>query len=107
MKRTLPVILLLAALVGAAVAKLPATSEEARAKAAEAAARTAHAGKVDAYKLCLSMDKVAADYRTRAKAAGQDIKPAVETPACADPGPFVYTPPEAASAAPAAAASKS
>ena len=106
----LPVLMTL--MVGAAVAKLPAPSDEAKAKAAEAAAKTAHNGKVDAYKLCLSMDKVAADYRTKAKAAGKEAKPAVETPACADPGAFVYSPPVAASApaaaasAPAAAASK-
>ena len=86
------------------LAKLPAPSDEAKAKAAEAAAKTAHAGKVDNYKLCLSMDKVAADYHAKAKAAGKDVRPAVETPACADPGAFVYTPPGAASA-PAAAAS--
>ena len=35
------------------LAKLPAPSDEAKAKAAEAAAKTAHAGKVDNYKLCL------------------------------------------------------
>lgn len=106
-KHTLPsCALLLVALVGSAFAKLPAPSDEAKAKAAEAAAKTAHAGKVDAYKLCLSMDKVAADYRTKAKTAGKEVKPATETPACADPGEFVYTPPGAASApAPAAAAS--
>lgn len=108
MKRTPPrtttFALLLAVLVGTAVAKLPAPSDEAKAKAAEAAAKTAHAGKVDAYKLCLSMDKVAADYHAKAKTAGKDVRPAVETPACADPGAFVYTPPGAASA-PAAAAS--
>lgn len=108
MKRTPPrtttFALLLAVLVGTAVAKLPAPSDEAKAKAAEAAAKTAHAGKVDAYKLCLSMDKVAADYHAKTKAAGKEVKPAVETPACADPGAFVYTPPGAASA-PAAAAS--
>lgn len=116
MKRTPPrtttFALLLAVLVGTAVAKLPAPSDEAKAKAAEAAAKTAHAGKVDAYKLCLSMDKVAADYHAKAKAAGKDVRPAAETPACADPGAFVYTPPGAASApaaatsAPPAAASK-
>ena len=95
------------ALVSAtALAKLPAPvlDDAAKAKAEEAKAKTAHAGKVDAYKLCLSMDKVAADYHAKAKAAGKDVRPAVETPACADPGAFVYTPPGAASA-PAAAAS--
>jgi hypothetical protein len=91
-----------------AVSKLPPLSDEAKAKAAEAAAKTAHAGKVDNYKLCQSMDKVAAAYFSAAKKAGKDVKPATETAACADPGAFVYPPPAAAApgapAAPAAAA---
>ena len=84
----------------AAVAKLPAPTDEAKAKAAEAAAKTAHAGKVDNFLLCKSQDKAAASYYKTAKSAGKETKPAASTPACADPGPFVYTP-----AAPAAAAS--
>jgi hypothetical protein len=85
------------------LAKLPAPSDEAKAKAAEAAAKTAHAGKVDNYKLCLSMDKAAAHYFKTAAAAKKDVKPAVATPACADPGPFVPPVPSVA-AAPAAPA---
>ena len=88
------------------LAKLPAPSDEAKAKAAEAAAKTAHAGKVDNYKLCLSMDKVAAHYFKTAAAAKKEVKPAVATPACADPGPFV-PPVAAAPAAPANAAAAS
>lgn len=92
--------LLLAALSATAFAKLPAPSDEAKAKAAEAAAKTAHAGKVDGYLLCKSQDKVAAHVQKTNKAkAGKPVA----TPPCADPGKFVYTPPEAA--APAAAAS--
>jgi hypothetical protein len=87
---------------GGAWAKLPPPSDEAKAKAAEAAAKTAWSGKVDNYKLCLSMDRVASYYQAEAKKAGKDVKPA-EAPACADPGPFVYPPP-AAAAAPAAPA---
>lgn len=83
-----------------ALAKLPAPNDEAKAKAAEAAAKTAHAGKVDGYKLCKSQDKVAAQYRKSGK-AGKDAKPVATAP-CADPGPFVYKP--ASAAAPAAAA---
>lgn len=85
------------------LAKLPAPSDEAKAKAAEAAAKTAHAGKVDNYKLCLSMDKAAAHYFKTAAAVKKEVKPAVATPACADPGPFV-PPVAAAPAAPANAA---
>lgn len=91
---------------GAGFAKLPPPSDEAKAKAAESAAKAAHAGKVDGFKLCKSMDAVAAAYLASAKKAGKETKPATATPACADPGPFVYPPPDAAAApaAPAAAA---
>ena len=98
--------LLLALLAGPALAKLPPPSDEAKAKAAEAAAKTAHGGKVESYKLCMAMDKVAAGYQATAKKAGKPAPAPTETPACADPGPFVYTPPGAtpAPAAPAVAA---
>ena len=79
-----------------AVAKLPAPSDEAKAKAAETAAKTAWAGKIDNFLLCKSQDKVAASYYKSAKAAGKDAKPAAAVPPCADPGAFVYAPPEAA-----------
>ncbi|WP_201495496.1 hypothetical protein [Rubrivivax sp. A210] len=88
-------------------AKLPPQSDEAKAKAAEAAAKTAHGGKVANFQLCKSMDKVAAAYFAQAKKEGKAVKPAAATEPCADPGPFVYTPPPpagAASAAPAAPA---
>lgn len=85
-------------------AKLPAPSDEAKAKSAEAAAKTAHAGKVDHYKLCLAMDRVAAGYQAAAKKAGTAASAPTETPACADPGPFVYSPAAAVPAASAATA---
>lgn len=76
------------------MAKLPPPSDEVKAKAAEAAARAAWNGKTDAYLFCKSQDKVAAHYYKTAKAANKDTKPAKETPPCADPGLFVYTPSE-------------
>ena len=94
---------LLLALSTSAFAKLPPPNDEAKAKAAEAAAKTAHTAKADGYLLCKTQDKVAAHVqRTNKAKAG---KPAA-TPPCADPGKFVYTPPEAtptAAVAPAAA----
>jgi hypothetical protein len=90
-------LLMLGLLAGAcslALAKLPPLSDEAKAKAAEAAAKTAWTGKVEAYLLCKSQDKVAAAYYKSAKAAGKETKPAATVPPCADPGPFAYTPPE-------------
>lgn len=78
--------LALALAASSAFAKLPPASDEAKAKAAEAAAKTAHAGKADAFLLCKSQDKVAAKVnKAKAKSA---------TP-CADPGKFVYSPPAA------------
>lgn len=76
------------AVSGAAYAKLPPPSEEAKAKAEEAKAKAAHGGKVDAYKLCLAMDNVAERYAKEQKAKGNTVRP-VDTPACQDPGPFL------------------
>jgi hypothetical protein len=90
-----------------AMAKLPAPSDEAKAKAAEAAAKTAHGNKVADFQLCKSREKVAAHYYKTAKASGKPTNPPVATPACADPGPFVAAAPAApaaVAAAPAAAA---
>ena len=93
---------------GAAFAKIPAPvlDDAAKAKAAEAAAKTAWQGKVDGFKLCKAQERVAAHYKKGAggkdaKAAAPAAGAAPATPACADPGAFVYPPP-AAAAAPAA-----
>ncbi len=87
------------ALLGSAVsAKLPAPSDEAKAKAAAAAAKTAWSGKVAAFQLCKAQDKVVAHYKKvpepkAAKAPAKSAAPAAAPAgACADPGPFVYTP---------------
>ncbi len=93
-----------------ALAKLPPLNDEAKAKAAEATAKTAWAGKVDNYQLCKSQDKVAASYSKsakEAKAAGKGTKPTTAASTCADPGAFVYTPPEPAKPVVAAAAAPS
>ena len=104
MKRlVIPLLLVIA--FGSAVAKLPPVSDEAKAKAAEANAKTAYGNNVANYQLCKSMDQVAASYYAQAKKAGKEVKPAAAAPACAEPGPFVYPPPVAASSpAPAVAA---
>ena len=91
----LPLLGLLGCLVTMPVlAKLPAPSDEAKAKSAETTAKTAHAGKADSYKLCLSMDRVASRYLAAAKIQGKAVTAPVETPACGDPGPFSLAPPE-------------
>jgi hypothetical protein len=82
-----------------ALAKLPAPSDEAKAKAAEATAKTAHGNKLASYQLCKSMDAVAAAYFANAKAQTKTVKEATATDACVDPGPFVYVPPVPASGA--------
>lgn len=125
MKMTMKTLCAAAVLVtmsSVASAKLPAPSDEAKAKAAEAAAKTAWTGKVDGYKLCLSQDKVVAHYKKvpavkEAKSPAKTASAVASAPVgCVDPGPFVYTPVVAApagaasgvapAAAPAAAASE-
>ncbi len=103
MKKYLLVLSALAISFGAA-AKLPALSEEAKAKAAEAAAKTAHGNKVADFQLCKSREKVAAHYY---KTNGKGKAAPAATPACVDPG--AYKPAETAAApaaAPAAAGAK-
>ena len=98
------IVLLISALAlsGWVHAKLPAPSEEAKAKAAEAAAKTAHGNKVADFQLCKSREKVAAHYF---KPTGKG-KPASKeaTPACTDPGPYTPAAAPQTAAAPAAAA---
>ena len=103
---------ILALAASAALAKMPVPvlSDEAKAKAAEAAAKTAFGNKLADFQLCRSMDRTAVRYYADMKKAGKDAKPPAATPACADPGTFIYPPPvagvapTAATTAPAAAA---
>lgn len=99
---TLALVLSAAALMPAS-AKLPPLSDEAKAKAAETAAKTAWTGKVGDYQLCRAMERTAEHYRSGTKTAGKVAPAAVDTPACSDPGAFV-PPVAAAPAAPAASA---
>lgn len=94
------VLLALSALLvaGSVLAKLPAPSEEAKAKAAEAAAKTAHGNKIADFQLCNSREKTAAHYY---KTNGKGKAAPTATPACVDPG--AYKPAELTAAAPAAA----
>lgn len=84
-----------------AVAKLPppADPDKAKAAAAETAAKAAWQGKLDAFQLCKSQDRVVAHVNKGAKG-----KPTAAS-ACVDPGPYVSPALAAASgAAPAASA---
>ncbi len=92
-----------AVLAAGASAKLPPLSDDAKAKAAEAAARTAHGNKTADYQLCKSLDRVALKYIADAKRAGKEITPTA-TPPCVDPGPFVAATPAAAAVTAAASA---
>ena len=97
----------LMALVGSSfvisvAAKLPPLSDEAKAKAAEAAAKTAWSDKVASFQLCKAMNKAAASYQVAMKQEGKTAATPVDTPACADPGAYVS--PTAAPAPPIEAA---
>ena len=80
------VLTILALGTGSVHAKLPPQTPEAAAKAAEAKDKAAWSDKVAAYKLCLAQDRLAQQYLKTKEGAR---KPTVETPACADPGPYV------------------
>ena len=101
------------AVSGAALATIPppVLDEAAKAKAAEAAAKTAYQAKLDAYQTCKAQDRVVANYRktvsSRPAASGAQAKPlppASATVAAAKPAP---TAPATAAAAPTAATSAS
>ena len=81
------------AFVSAASAKLPAPTPEARAKAAETAARTAWSAKVDTYQLCEAQTRIANRFRESLASSGQPVPAATPTPPCSDPGPFAFSPP--------------
>ncbi|WP_439683327.1 hypothetical protein MNJPNG_14520 [Cupriavidus oxalaticus] len=91
MTRTLTLIALAAGatLSAGALAKLPPPSEAQQAKAAETKARAAWSDKVAAFQLCRAQDKIAARYYAERQAQGKDARAAVQTAACAEPGPFV------------------
>jgi hypothetical protein len=91
--RLVPIAALSVVLLAApALAKLPPPSDEAKAKAAEAVAKTAWSDRVQAYKLCQAMDRVADNYRKHAKAAGTEASAPQAAGACLDPGPYAGTP---------------
>ncbi len=100
---TLATLLAAPVLLAPAHAKLPAPSDDAKAKAAAAAAKTSWSDKVAAFQLCGAMNRAADNFRKTAKAAGKEVPAAVDTPACADPGPFVAPVPVAAASGAAAA----
>lgn len=100
MMRAMRIVAALVATLSAGIlfAKLPPPSEEARAKAAETAAKSAWSDKVNAYKTCLAIDRTAENYRKTRAAQGKEVRPAIATPPCVDPGAFVARPLEAAGA---------
>ena len=121
MNKTLLALAAIAVAFGAS-AKLPPPDDAAKAKAAEAAAKAAWQGKVDAFRLCKVQDRIAAyvakhagnapakdasgkampvaakPAASAASSAGAGATPTPATasapPPCNDPGPFAYNAPE-------------
>jgi hypothetical protein len=105
--------LLIALCAAPAWAKLPAPSDQAKAAAAETAAKAAWSDKVGAYQLCKVQDRIAETYRKSKTDAVKDVKDAKDakdaksandakdapaptaTPPCTDPGPYVALTPAA------------
>ena len=79
-------------LPGLSMAKLPAMSDEAKLKAAEASAKSAWTDKVAGFQLCKAMDRTAEAYRRSFKSTGKDTPQPTTTLPCSDPGQFAYTP---------------
>lgn len=80
--------LLAVSFAGLASATLPPPTDDAKAKAAEAAAKAAWDDKIGAYKLCVAMDRTVDAYRKSQQAAGAEAPPPAATPPCVDPGPY-------------------
>ncbi len=90
MKRSLLCLSMLLATSVFAKLPVPEMNDEAKAKAEEAKAKAAWSAKVGSFQLCKSMERTAGNYYKTAAASGKSVKPAMDTPACADPGPFTY-----------------
>jgi hypothetical protein len=76
-------------LAAAAGARLPAVSDDTKAKVDQAKAKAAWGDKIAAYHLCLSQDRAALRYISSMKQQSREMKPAMAASACTDPGPFV------------------
>ena len=86
---------LLAINAASTFAKLPPSTDEQKASAAEAAAKTAWSDKVALYKLCLAQDRVARSYHAGMKGTTKAAPIPVSTPPCVDPGPYAALTPTA------------
>jgi hypothetical protein len=87
--RVTAAVLLLGA-VAPVLATLPAPTADAKAAKDEAAARTDHAGKVAAFKLCQSQNRVAEVYlKDKPAAAASAAAASIGVAACTDPGAYV------------------
>ena len=87
--RTATTLLAVVCLTGPALATLPLPSDEAKAQAAAARAKSDWGDKVAAYKLCREQDRVADRYRATLDESAKAAHPRAVTPTCVDPGPFV------------------
>ena len=80
---------IVSALAGPCFATLPPATDDAKAKAAEVAAKSAWTDKVGLYQLCVASDAVADRYRKALKADGKDAPAPIATGPCVNPGPYV------------------
>lgn len=85
--KKLSMLLMGLAVAGTALAKLPAPTDEQKAKAASEKEKTAWSDKVAAYQLCKAQDRVAALYR-KSNPQAKPESALVATPPCTDPGPL-------------------
>ena len=91
-KRALVIAALCLFATGAVFAKLPAPTEEQKAKAEETKAKAAEAAKKDAELLAKSQDRVADRYIKAQKVKGITVKPTPIAAALASPAPAAAAP---------------
>lgn len=85
----LPAALFSALAAATALAKLPPPTEEAKAAAAETAAKNAWSEKVGAYKTCLAQDRAVQAYQKNPNVTVKTAPSTKPVPSCVDPGPYV------------------
>ncbi len=82
------VVLMLVAMSGIAVAKLPPPSEAEKDLTLRNASRQTWISKQDAFASCQAQDRVVKKYQESLRSQGKPVPPGLDTGPCADPGPY-------------------
>jgi hypothetical protein len=81
--------LVLAAVSGLAMGKLPTPSEADKEQMLRNIARQTWSSKQDAFESCRAQDRIVKKYQEGLRSQGKTVPPSQDTGTCSDPGPFV------------------